>query len=114
MWLGTDLVFDAFKFYIRETPYGVMQIHGYPFDASGSTFIVEMHDEVWQAAGFEAPALAPCAPYPGTRSHTPGIKARSSASSRGCVAPTTAPTSPRPVAPRVGAFHFTTSSATCR
>jgi anthraniloyl-CoA monooxygenase len=41
MWLGTDLVFDAFKFYVRETPYGVMQIHGYPYDARGSTFIVE-------------------------------------------------------------------------
>jgi anthraniloyl-CoA monooxygenase len=59
MWLGTDLVFDAFKFYIRETPYGVMQIHGYPYDATGSTFIVEMHDDVWEAAGFEAPALSP-------------------------------------------------------
>jgi anthraniloyl-CoA monooxygenase len=59
MWLGTDLVFDAFKFYIRETPYGVMQIHGYPYDAHGSTFIIEMHDDVWQAAGFEAPTLAP-------------------------------------------------------
>jgi anthraniloyl-CoA monooxygenase len=57
MWLGTDLVFDAFKFYIRETPYGVMQIHGYPYDAHGSTFIVEMHDDVWRAAGFEAPDL---------------------------------------------------------
>jgi anthraniloyl-CoA monooxygenase len=57
MWLGTDLVFDAFKFYIRETPYGVMQIHGYPYDAGGSTFIIEMHDAVWEAAGFEAPAL---------------------------------------------------------
>ena len=33
MWLGTDKVFDAFKFHVRETPYGVMQIHGYPFDA---------------------------------------------------------------------------------
>ena len=53
MWLGTDLVFDAFKFYVRETPYGVMQIHGYPFDASGSTFIVEMNSSVWRAAGFE-------------------------------------------------------------
>ncbi len=52
MWLGTDLVFDAFKFYIVETPYGVMQIHGYPFDATGSTFIVEMNDAVWQRAGF--------------------------------------------------------------
>jgi anthraniloyl-CoA monooxygenase len=53
MWLGTDKVFDAFKFYIRETPYGVMQIHGYPFDATGSTFIVEMHEDVWRAAGFD-------------------------------------------------------------
>ena len=35
IWLGTDKVFDAFKFYIRQTPYGVMQIHGYPFDATG-------------------------------------------------------------------------------
>ena len=34
-WAPTK-VFDAFKFYIRETPYGVMQIHGYPFDATGS------------------------------------------------------------------------------
>jgi anthraniloyl-CoA monooxygenase len=59
MWLGTDLVFDAFKFYIEQTPYGVMQIHGYPYDATGSTFIVEMHDSVWQAAGFAAPDLPP-------------------------------------------------------
>ena len=49
MWLGTDQVFDAFKFYIRETPYGVMQVHGYPYDATGSTFIVEMHEDVWRA-----------------------------------------------------------------
>ena len=52
MWLGTDKVFDAFKFYIAQTPYGVMQIHGYPYDATGSTFIVEMTSEVWRAAGF--------------------------------------------------------------
>ncbi len=53
MWLSTDLVFDAFKFYITPTPHGVMQIHGYPYDATGSTFIVEMHDDVWRAAGFD-------------------------------------------------------------
>ena len=52
MWLGTDLVFEAFKFYICSTPYGAMQVHGYPYDATGSTFIVEMHDEVWRRAGF--------------------------------------------------------------
>ena len=62
MWLGTDLVFDSFKFYIEQTPYGVMQIHGYPYDATGSTFIVEMHDDVWQAAGFGQLAAAELAP----------------------------------------------------
>ena len=62
MWLGTDLVFDAFKFYIVETPHGVMQIHGYPYDATGSTFIVEMNDEVWKRAGFDALAGRAFAP----------------------------------------------------
>ncbi len=52
IWLGTDKVFDAFKFYIAETPAGVMQIHGYPYDATGSTFIVEMTSAVWEKAGF--------------------------------------------------------------
>ncbi|MBV9100818.1 MAG: bifunctional salicylyl-CoA 5-hydroxylase/oxidoreductase [Candidatus Dormibacteraeota bacterium] len=62
MWLGTDLVFDAFKFFIAETPYGVMQVHGYPYDASGSTFIVEMNDQVWRRAGFDALAARAFAP----------------------------------------------------
>jgi anthraniloyl-CoA monooxygenase len=62
MWLGTDRVFEAFKFYVCETPYGVVQVHGYPYDSGHSTFIVEMHDEVWRRAGFGAsagPALPP-------------------------------------------------------
>ncbi|HVB44266.1 MAG TPA: bifunctional salicylyl-CoA 5-hydroxylase/oxidoreductase [Streptosporangiaceae bacterium] len=61
IWLSTDLVFDAFKFYIVDTPHGVMQVHGYPYDATGSTFIVEMHADVWRAAGFAdlAPADLP-------------------------------------------------------
>ena len=52
IWLGTDKVFDAFKFYVAQTPHGVMQIHGYPYDARGSTFIVEMTSAVWEKAGF--------------------------------------------------------------
>ncbi|MGD0685111.1 MAG: bifunctional salicylyl-CoA 5-hydroxylase/oxidoreductase [Streptosporangiaceae bacterium] len=62
MWLSTDLVFDAFKFYIVPTPHGVMQVHGYPYDTTGSTFIVEMHDSVWQAAGFDRLAAGKLAP----------------------------------------------------
>jgi anthraniloyl-CoA monooxygenase len=32
-----------------------MQIHGYPFSDTGSTFIVEMHEDVWRRAGFDRP-----------------------------------------------------------
>ncbi len=59
MWLGTDKVFDAFTFHIRETPYGVMQIHGYPFDETGSTFIIEMTSGTWEKAGFTDGAFGP-------------------------------------------------------
>ncbi|MFD7842804.1 bifunctional salicylyl-CoA 5-hydroxylase/oxidoreductase [Nocardia sp. NPDC059764] len=54
MWLGTDRVFEAFEFFIAHTPHGVMQVHGYPFSAEQSTFIVEMHESVWRDAGFDA------------------------------------------------------------
>ncbi|SDX62389.1 anthraniloyl-CoA monooxygenase [Saccharopolyspora shandongensis] len=52
IWLGTDLVFDAFKFVIQDTPHGIMQLHGYPYSRDASTFIVEMHEDVWRRAGF--------------------------------------------------------------
>ncbi len=53
MWLGTDLVFDAFKFFIVETPHGVFQAHAYPYDDRMSTFIVETHASVWRRAGLD-------------------------------------------------------------
>src|SRR6266700_507175 len=56
IWLGTDLVFDAFKFYILDTPAGIMQMHGYPYSEQASTFILEMHEDVWRRAGFGPPA----------------------------------------------------------
>ncbi|MDX2550722.1 bifunctional salicylyl-CoA 5-hydroxylase/oxidoreductase [Streptomyces stelliscabiei] len=56
IWLGTDLVFEAFQFFVKETRWGTMQIHGYPFSDSGSTFIVEMHEDVWRRAGFDRTA----------------------------------------------------------
>ena len=62
MWLGTSRVFDAFTFDIRQTPHGVMQIHGYPYDAKASTFIVEMNERVWQRAGFAELAERPFNP----------------------------------------------------
>ena len=62
IWLGTDLVFDAFKFYILDTPAGVMQVHGYPYSEQASTFILEMHEDVWRRAGFGDVAAAGLAP----------------------------------------------------
>src|SRR5215203_1648471 len=62
MWLGTGKVFDAFTFDVRRTRYGVMQVHAYPYDATGSTFIVEMHDSVWRRAGFDRSAARSFAP----------------------------------------------------
>ena len=51
MWLGTDVVFDAFKFFIAETAHGVVQAHAYPYDGAMSTFIVEMHERTWKRLG---------------------------------------------------------------
>ena len=62
MWLGTDQVFEAFKFFVKDTEYGTMQIHGYPYSDEGSTFIVEMSPDVWEAAGFDETATDAFAP----------------------------------------------------
>jgi anthraniloyl-CoA monooxygenase len=65
IWLGTDLVFDAFKFYILDTPAGVMQVHGYPYSRDASTFILEAQDDVWRRAGFAEPAATAAGLPPG-------------------------------------------------
>ncbi|HEY9395091.1 MAG TPA: FAD-dependent monooxygenase, partial [Nocardioides sp.] len=54
IWFGTDLVFEAFQFFVKQTEFGTMQIHGYPFSDRGSTFIVEMHEDVWRGAGLDS------------------------------------------------------------
>ncbi|MGW4647245.1 bifunctional salicylyl-CoA 5-hydroxylase/oxidoreductase [Kitasatospora sp. NPDC004289] len=53
IWLGTDLVFEAFQFFVKQTEWGTVQIHGYPYSEAGSTVIVEMHEEVWRRAGLD-------------------------------------------------------------
>jgi anthraniloyl-CoA monooxygenase len=62
MWLGTDLVYEAFKFFIVETEHGVFQGHAYPYDDRMSTFIVETHEDVWRRAGLDQLAPGPLAP----------------------------------------------------
>ncbi|GGP89760.1 bifunctional salicylyl-CoA 5-hydroxylase/oxidoreductase [Streptomyces melanogenes] len=53
MWLATDKVFEAFTFIVAEGDFGTLQVHAYPFDATRSTFIVEMDEDSWRRAGFE-------------------------------------------------------------
>ena len=62
MWLGTDLVYDAFKFFIEETPYGVFQGHAYPYDDTMSTFIVETGEDTWRRAGLDSLTPGPLPP----------------------------------------------------
>ncbi|WP_433259970.1 FAD-dependent monooxygenase [Actinosynnema sp. CS-041913] len=52
MWLATDRVLEAFTFTVRETDFGPVQVHAYPFSAERSTFIVELTERTWRAAGF--------------------------------------------------------------
>ncbi|MER6363501.1 FAD-dependent monooxygenase [Kitasatospora sp. NPDC001527] len=54
MWLATDKVFDAFTFVVERFGFGVLQVHAYPYSAERSTFIVELAEEPWRRAGFEA------------------------------------------------------------
>ncbi|HYT12872.1 MAG TPA: bifunctional salicylyl-CoA 5-hydroxylase/oxidoreductase [Candidatus Nitrosopolaris sp.] len=51
MWLGTPVVFDAFKFFIAETDIGTVQAHAYPYSDSMSTFIVELEEGSWMRSG---------------------------------------------------------------
>ncbi|MFI6447201.1 FAD-dependent monooxygenase [Kitasatospora sp. NPDC050543] len=54
MWLATDRVFEAFTFIVENRDFGVLQVHAYPFDGRRSTFIVEIEENAWRRAGFEA------------------------------------------------------------
>ncbi|MGH8928069.1 MAG: FAD-dependent monooxygenase, partial [Acidimicrobiia bacterium] len=64
IWLGTPFAFEAFTFIFEETPWGLFQVHAYPYDAGGSTFIVETTDAVFHRAQLEqageAESLAFC------------------------------------------------------
>jgi anthraniloyl-CoA monooxygenase len=53
IWLAVDEAYDAFKFFILDTPHGIVQVHGYPYQENESTFIVEMHEDVWRRFGFD-------------------------------------------------------------
>ncbi|WP_333736013.1 FAD-dependent monooxygenase [Streptomyces sp. IBSBF 2806] len=52
LWLGTERAFTALTFAVAETDHGTLHAHAYPYAPGLSTFIAEVDDRVWEAAGF--------------------------------------------------------------
>jgi anthraniloyl-CoA monooxygenase len=53
VWLGSTKPLDAFTYFFRTTPHGVMVAHSYQYEEGMSTWIFECSDETWQKYGFE-------------------------------------------------------------
>jgi len=53
VWLGSTLPMDAFKYFFRETPHGIVVAHGYQYEPGASTLIAEMDEDTWKGLGFE-------------------------------------------------------------
>jgi anthraniloyl-CoA monooxygenase len=60
IWLGADLAYGAFKFFIADTEDGVVQAHAYPYDEGMSTFIVEMNERTWRRLGLGERSAEDC------------------------------------------------------
>ena len=59
-WLGSTRPLDAFKYFFRETPEGIILAHAYQYEAGRSTWVIETDEATWKNFGFDAkdePAL---------------------------------------------------------
>ena len=54
IWLGSNKIFDKFRFIFKETDHGWVWVHTYAIDATSSTFIVECSERTWAGLGFDA------------------------------------------------------------
>src|SRR3989440_4996554 len=52
-WLGSTRALDAFKYFFRETPQGIVLAHCYQYEANRSTWVIEMNHETWLNFGFD-------------------------------------------------------------
>jgi anthraniloyl-CoA monooxygenase len=52
-WLGSTRALDAFKYFFREEPEGVLLAHCYQYEANRSTWIIEMDEQTWRNFGFD-------------------------------------------------------------
>ena len=52
-WLGSTKPLDAFKYFFRETPEGVLLAHVYQYEPDRSTWVIEMDEPTWRNFGFD-------------------------------------------------------------
>ena len=53
-WLGSTRPLDAFKYFFRETPAGIILAHCYQYEADRSTWVIETDEATWRNFGFDA------------------------------------------------------------
>jgi len=53
-WLGSTRPLDAFKYFFRETPEGIILAHCYQYEADRSTWVIETDEATWRNFGFDA------------------------------------------------------------
>ncbi|HVP08573.1 MAG TPA: bifunctional salicylyl-CoA 5-hydroxylase/oxidoreductase [Burkholderiales bacterium] len=52
-WLGSTRPLDAFKYFFRETPEGIILAHTYQYEAGRSTWVIETDECTWKNFGFD-------------------------------------------------------------
>ena len=52
-WLGSTRPLDAFKYFFRETPEGIILAHCYQYEQGRSTWVIETDEATWKNFGFD-------------------------------------------------------------
>jgi anthraniloyl-CoA monooxygenase len=52
-WLGSTKPLDAFKYFFRETPQGLIVAHCYQYEPDRSTWVIETDEATWRNFGFD-------------------------------------------------------------
>lgn len=53
VWCGSTKPLDAFTYFFRNTPHGLIVAHSYQYEEGMSTWIFECSNETWEKHGFE-------------------------------------------------------------
>jgi anthraniloyl-CoA monooxygenase len=52
-WLGSTRPLDAFKYFFRDTPQGIILAHCYQYEEGRSTWVIETDEATWKNYGFD-------------------------------------------------------------